>query len=58
MHAFNGKGNALNYLGRHDEAMKCFDKAIELDPSFLYAHNGKGIALNALGTDEAAEIAI
>jgi tetratricopeptide (TPR) repeat protein len=31
-----GKGNALNGLKRYDEAIRCFDKAIELDPNYAY----------------------
>ena len=36
-------------LGRHDEAIGCFEKAIELDPDYAVAHHDKGLSLAALG---------
>jgi len=35
-------------LGSFKEAIKCFDTAIELDPTILEAWGNKGEALNAL----------
>jgi tetratricopeptide (TPR) repeat protein len=32
--AWNNKGFALNFLGRHDEAIKAFDMAIEIESGF------------------------
>ena len=39
------KDIALEELGKHDEAIKAFDKAIEINPQDSYAWDGKGIAL-------------
>ena len=39
-YAWNNKGNALHNLGKYNEAIKCYDEAIELEPSNAYAwHN-------------------
>ena len=46
--AYNNRGNALNALKRHDEAIASFDKAIALKPEFAEAHNNRANALYAL----------
>ena len=33
-HAWNNMGISLRELGRNEEALNCFDKAIELDKNF------------------------
>jgi tetratricopeptide (TPR) repeat protein len=43
------KGNALNKLGKHDDALHAFDKAIEFDPQNLNAWNNKGIVFHGQG---------
>jgi tetratricopeptide (TPR) repeat protein len=48
------KGGALDALGRHEEAIHCFDKALELDPEDAGAWNNKGTSLSALGRHEKA----
>ena len=35
-------------MGRSEEAIQAFDKAIEIDPQFAMAWNNKGDALNSL----------
>ncbi|MEG3057262.1 MAG: tetratricopeptide repeat protein [Methanoculleus sp.] len=30
--AWNNKGTALANLGRYDEAIRCYDRALEIDP--------------------------
>jgi tetratricopeptide (TPR) repeat protein len=40
------KGNALFAQGKDDEALKCFDKAIELTPKLKEAWTYKGIILS------------
>ena len=47
--------SALNYLGlcymgleKFDEAIKYFDSAIRIDPSYRYAHENRVIAQHAL----------
>jgi tetratricopeptide (TPR) repeat protein len=48
------KGIALNDLGKYDDAMQAFDKAIELDPKFALPWNNKGLILDNQGKlDEA-----
>ena len=36
---------ALYNLGKYEEAIKCYDKAIEIDPNYADAWNNKGLAL-------------
>ncbi len=43
------ESNALNNLGKHEEAIPCFDKAIEIEPNHAKAWNNKGYTLNNLG---------
>ena len=49
------KSSQLTTLGRYQEDIVCFDKAIKLDtePSFVW--NEKGNLLKKLGRDEEAE---
>jgi len=42
-------GLALGRLGKHKEAIACFDKALKLNPKDNVAWHRKGIELNALG---------
>src|SRR4029453_5000878 len=52
--AHNNLGSTLSSLGRHVEAVACFDAAIALDPRSAVVHGNRGNALKALGrTDEA-----
>jgi tetratricopeptide (TPR) repeat protein len=56
--AWNRIGNALNHLGKYEEAIKAYDKAIELEPSeAILDWQNKGYSLKALGRDTEAEIA-
>ena len=43
--AWNNKGLALDNLGRYEEAIKYYDKAIELDPNNADAWYNKGLLL-------------
>ena len=45
---------ALDNLGKYEEAIKYYDKAIELDPNNADAWNNKGLALYNLGKYEEA----
>ncbi len=38
----------MKNLGRYDEAIRYYDKALEIDPEYVYAWNGKGCALDYL----------
>ncbi|HDZ19621.1 hypothetical protein LCGC14_0813490 [marine sediment metagenome] len=35
------KGESLRELGRNNEAIECFDQALKLDPTHIYANNLK-----------------
>jgi tetratricopeptide (TPR) repeat protein len=47
--ALNNWGNALRALGRNDEAMDKYDRAIQLDPTYPDPHYEKGAALASQG---------
>ncbi|HPQ71807.1 MAG TPA: tetratricopeptide repeat protein [bacterium] len=47
-YAWNDKGNALDDLGRKDEALAAYERAIELDPKFFQPWNGQGNVLYGL----------
>lgn len=47
--AENNLGNALLKLGRNNEAMPHFDRAIKLSPRYSDAHNNRGVTLLHLG---------
>ena len=51
---WNNKGASLHYLGRNEEAIRCLDKALELDPHFIFAWINKGVSLGSLGRNEEA----
>ena len=42
--ACNTKGNILYMLGRHKEAIECYNRAIELEPLFIRAWYNKRLA--------------
>jgi tetratricopeptide (TPR) repeat protein len=48
------KGKSLLSLGRNEEAIRCYDKALELDPRYVAAWNNKGVSLKSLGRNEEA----
>ena len=48
------KGAALRELGRPEEAVACYDQALEIDPRLAQALGNKGVALRALGRPEEA----
>lgn len=50
------KGAALVVLGRSEEALQAFDKAIELDPYDADAWNDKGTVLGKLGRHYEAQV--
>ena len=39
---YKGLGTSLDELKRYDEAIKMYDKAIQLNPSYSEAYNNKG----------------
>ena len=52
--AWAHKGLSLGKLGRHEEAIQCYDKALELDPKASWAWSNKGWSLGELGRHEEA----
>ena len=48
------KGTSLRDLGRLEEAITCYDKALEINPEFVEVWNNKGISLHMLGRLEEA----
>jgi len=48
------KGIALRELGRYEEALKAFDKAIKLQPKYPEAWHNKAVILGKLGLHEEA----
>ena len=47
--AYAGRGNAYFALGNHKEAIKDYDRAIEISPEFSEAHNNRGSVYLKLG---------
>jgi tetratricopeptide (TPR) repeat protein len=45
---WNNKGSSLDQLGKHEEALACFDQASRLNPSIPEPWFNKGVALHAL----------
>jgi Flp pilus assembly protein TadD len=52
--AWSNKGGALRALGRTEEALDCYDRALALNPRDEQAWYNKGVALGALGRTEEA----
>ncbi len=48
------QGLALSALGRQEEAIACYDRALEIDPRFVVAWRNKGDVLSTLGRKEEA----
>jgi len=50
------KGVAFGNLGKLQEAIDCYDRALEIDPRYAKALHNKAVALNKLGRhNEAVE---
>jgi tetratricopeptide (TPR) repeat protein len=52
--AFNDRGNSLKSLGRLEEALASYDRALALDSSFLPAWNNRGVILKEMNRLEEA----
>ncbi len=48
------RGRDLHGLARYADAIECYDRALNLDPTFAWAWNGKGSVLKDLGRLEEA----
>lgn len=54
--SWNNDGAKLSKLGKFEEAIECYDKAIEINPNFFLAWGNKGLALfNLKRYEEAME---
>ena len=47
--ALSNKGLALNSLGKYQEAIEWYDRALKIDPNYVEASNNKDVALEKLG---------
>jgi tetratricopeptide (TPR) repeat protein len=52
--ALYNKGLALSYLEKHEEAIECFDKSLQLNPKELKPWFSKGVSLGVLGKNDEA----
>jgi tetratricopeptide (TPR) repeat protein len=52
--SLNGLGNVYDDLGRYEEAIAAYQRAIELDPEVAYLHNNLGNVYRAQGRHEEA----
>ena len=48
MEAWKNKGIAFDMLKKYKEAIRCFDKVLEIDPNCVDTWNNKGITLRKL----------
>ena len=56
---YKNKAFSLCALGKYKEALKCYDKALELDPNDPRTLNNKALTLSDLGRhDEAIQLFI
>lgn len=51
---WNDKGVSLDYLGRHQEALVCYNRALKDEPRSTEILTNKGATLHGLGRDNAA----
>src|SRR5207247_1638096 len=52
--SYNALGNVYRDLGRDDEAITAYERAIALDPQSAYPHNGLGNVYRDLGRHDEA----
>ena len=50
--ALNYKGESLCGLGRYEEALECYNKALEKNPSYIIAQNNKKALIDKLTKSE------
>jgi tetratricopeptide (TPR) repeat protein len=56
--AWNSKANALDAMGRHDDAIRCYDSALKCDPQDAECWFNKGLTLKKLGREDEGMICI
>ncbi|NQV39129.1 MAG: tetratricopeptide repeat protein, partial [Nitrosopumilus sp.] len=52
---WNNKGDSLDSLGKYEEAITSYDKAIEIDPNDADVWNNKGDSMDSLGNNDEAK---
>jgi tetratricopeptide (TPR) repeat protein len=52
--AYLNKGNSLDNLCRYEDAIECYEKAIDRDPNLVTGFLNKGLSLTNLGKYEDA----
>jgi len=52
--AWHNKGVSLRRLGRDEEALRAYRRAVEIEPDDALAWNNKGVSLRRLGRHEEA----
>jgi len=51
---WNNKGSLLGELGKLEEAIRCFDEAVKIDPQDISSLYNKGFILHKLGKQKEA----
>jgi len=46
---YHVKGQILHQQGQFEDAIKCFDRAIEINPKSAHVHNARGLSYRELG---------
>jgi len=54
VHSYNNRGRSYMGLGQYDRAIADFNKATELDPTYIFAYNNRGNTYIVLGQFERA----
>ena len=54
--AFNLLGLALALIGRQDDALVAFDRALALNPRYVEAHLNRAVLLNGMGREDEARV--
>ena len=54
---WNNTGNAFKNAGRYVDAIKCYDRAIDIEPTLAIAWHNKGLALQKLSRENEAQVA-
>ena len=54
LRSINNKGIALNNLGRYEEAIEYYDRALAIDPTLVESLSNKGASLHSLARYEEA----
>ncbi len=56
--AWHNKANALDSIGKFDEAIRCYDSALTCDPNDAECWFNKGLTLKKIGREEEGAICV